>query len=286
MEAVCVEYEYGEQERRMMAVMVTDSNPNEPGDDGECMSDENVAGQASSSALRPPSSRGVRLLFLAGLLIVPIFQTPTGEEILRRCEKNLTEVEDYIVDLEATVNMERLRMPDMKATMYFKKPDKVRFKSEGFMMLPREGFGVPVATLRTHYDATVSGVEEMDEKACYRLQLTAKNPAREIQSIAIWVNRENFTIVRTSTLPYRGRSVTIRFEYGRQGDNYWLPAKLVADFSSTQPDTSEVTDSPIPMKPQLQEFRRPPRNGSIEIRYLNYRVNTGLSDDIFHEGDL
>ena len=250
-----------------------------------------MAGQETRNEFRRVcrSFSVISVLLLCSLCPTPgfsqsqILRSPSGEEVLQRCEKGLSEVDDYTVDLEVTVKMERLRVPDMKATMLFKKPDKIRFKSDGFMMLPREGFGVPVETLREHYDAAVMGVEDAGGRSCFRLHLNARNPAREIQSITVWVDRERFVIVKTSTLPSRGRSVTIQFEHGLQEDEYWLPVRLIAEFASTQSETADSTESPIPVKPQLQELRRAPRNGRIEIRFSNYSVNTGLSDEDFRE---
>jgi hypothetical protein len=35
--------------------------------------------------------------------------------------------------------------------------------------------------------------------------------------------------------------------------------------------------------PQLDEAPRPSRSGSITVKYLEYKINTGLSDDIFEK---
>jgi len=221
------------------------------------------------------------LVFFLFLTSVVAAQVPTGDEILRRCERNFEGIEDYAVDLTAAIDMERIRIPEMKAALYFKRPDKINIKSESFAMLPREGFALPVTALVRNYDAVLKGMEDSGEKRLYRLQLTAKNSSTRVQSLIVWVDPENYTITRTTSAPYRGRAVTVQTSYGYYEDRFWLPERMMVTFTATAPDTSSVEEFPIPGKPQLEEFRRPPRNGSMDVRYSNYRVNPGLSDDLF-----
>ena len=223
------------------------------------------------------------LIFFLLLAPVAAAQVPTGDEILRRCEGNFEGIEDYAVDLTAAIDIERVRIPEMKAVLYFKRPDKINIKSGNFAMLPREGFALPVTSLVRNYDAMYQGMEESGGKRQYRLQLTAKKPSTRVQSLIVWVDPENHTITQTTSAPYRGRAVTVQTLYGNYENRFWLPERMMVTFTSTTPDTSSAEEFPIPGNPQLEEFRRPPRNGSMEVRYSNYRVNTGLSDDLFEK---
>ncbi|MBI4418119.1 MAG: hypothetical protein HY563_05035 [Ignavibacteriales bacterium] len=229
---------------------------------------------------------GWNMAMLPGLLFVclsspAVSQAPTGPEILDRCERVFAEIEDYTADLMATINMERVRMPAMKATLYFKQPDRVHIKSESFAMLPREGFAMPVAALAARYDATFQEKEIVDGQELFRLLLTAKESSTRVQSITVWVDPSNYTIVQTTSSPYRGRIVTVKFRHTLHEGRFWLPERVTAIFTSTAPDTSANGSDLFALKPQLEEFRRPPRNGSIEITYAHYEVNSGLSDEVF-----
>ncbi|MEX2115688.1 MAG: hypothetical protein WEB37_02280 [Bacteroidota bacterium] len=208
-------------------------------------------------------------------------QIPSGDELLLRCERNFKGIEDYSVDLTAAIDMERVRIPEMKAVLYFKQPDKINIKSESFAMLPREGFALPVTALVRNYDARSKGVEEIEGKQLYRLELTAKKGSARVQNLTVWVDPANYTIVQTISTPYRGRSVTVQTWYLHHENKFWLPERMRITFTATTPDTSTVEEFPIPGRPQTEESRRPPRSGSMEVQYSNYRVNSGLSDDLF-----
>ena len=208
-------------------------------------------------------------------------QTPSGEELLRRCERNFESIEDYVVDLTGAISMERVRIPEMNAVLYFKRPDKIDVRSESFAMLPREGFALPVTELVRNYDAILKGKETVEDQQWYRLELTAKKAAARVQNLTVWIDPGNYTVTQTSSSPYRGRSVTVRTWYARHQDRYWLPERMLVTLISAVPDTASVEEFSLPGRPQPEEFRRSPRNGTMEIRYSNYRINSGLSDDLF-----
>lgn len=224
---------------------------------------------------------------MKSLLSIAVFlaffspQTPSGDELLRRCERNFESIDDYTVDLTAAVNMERVRIPEMKAVLYFKRPDKISIKSEGFAMLPREGFALPVSALIRNYDAVQKGIEEIEGKKLFRVQLTAKKATARVQSVMVWVDPDNYTIMQTTSTPYRGRSVTVNTWYVHHENKVWLPERMKVTFVTTASDTSAGEEFPIPGQPQMGGSRRPPSSGSMEVRYSQYRINSGLSDDLF-----
>ena len=47
----------------------------------------------------------------------------SGEDILKKMEANSAGIQDYTVLLDVAVDLERLKVPSMRVTMYFKKPE-------------------------------------------------------------------------------------------------------------------------------------------------------------------
>ncbi len=76
-----------------------------------------------------------------------------------------------------------------------------------------------------------------------------------------------------------GRTMSASFTHTRV-DGFWLPSNLFVEFSASA-DTAAV--------PQWEQSvpgssgRMPFRGGTIEVKYSDYRVNTGLDDAIFEE---
>lgn len=212
-------------------------------------------------------------------------QVPSASDILRNAERTTEGIHDFEVTIEAAVNMERVRVPKMNATMYFKKPDKVHFTSSSFVMVPREGIVVNPSLLRERYNAFVLGEESVEGRKLFKLQLAAKEAKTRLRQMLLWVDPSNWTIVKMESVPYQGRVLRLAFTYALEAGTYWLPRTLEASFEVAARDTSKRTELDMPEAPQWNEMQRPLRSGSITVTYSNYRVNVGLSDEIFERRD-
>jgi outer membrane lipoprotein-sorting protein len=227
---------------------------------------------------RPVTILGLILTFAVAVRCPA--QKLDGAAILRNVERTTEGVRDYVVDLQAEVNMERLRIPRMKATMYFKKPDKVHFDAPGFAMLPREGLALDAGRLREKFDATVMGIDTIDGKPAQKLQLAAKDSKTALRQLFVWVDTQQWTVKKFETIPYEGRTLTVTFHYALQQGLHWLPDTMKATFGFAGVDTagSSIMSQ---YAPQINELQRPPRTGSMKVVYSNYRVNEGVSDEVF-----
>lgn len=203
-------------------------------------------------------------------------RVPPGEEILQRMEETFRAVRDYTVTLDITVDVERLNVPPMHVTMYFKQPDKVRFSSDGFALLPRESISMNPASLllKNH-------VEEVRRDTAgggtrYRATLRPKDDRTGLRRMYLTIDGELFLPVAIASPLFDGRTMTAEFTHARfQG--FWLPERVVVTFSSKETAATESSQDERPPRSLL------PRTGSISVRYSDYKVNAGLSDEIFEE---
>ncbi|MBI3112769.1 MAG: hypothetical protein HYZ01_14475 [Ignavibacteriales bacterium] len=228
--------------------------------------------------------RGMVVLAAMGVALIgaQAQAPPTAAQILLNVEQRGADVRDYIVDVQAEVDMERMRIPRMKATMYFKRPNKVHVESPSFAMLPREGLALDPAAMREQYDVSLVGVDDTAGIKIYKLQLAAKAASTRLRQMFVWVNGGHWTIMKMETIPYQGRVLTMLFTYALFEGKYWLPQSMKVEFEAPGRDTTGVRSDPaIAPSPQWDEMRRPLRSGSISLVYANYRINTGLGDEMF-----
>jgi len=206
---------------------------------------------------------------------------PSAAEMMENVERGSEGIEDFEVTIEAAVSMERMRVPKMTGTLYFKKPDKIHFTSTNFIMVPREGIVVNPTLLRERYQPTLVGQEESDGKKLYQLQLAAKMEKVRPRQMSLWIDPSDWTIAKMETVPYQGRILRLTFDYELQEGKYRLPRTLHASFDVAARDTSRQFELDVAPPPQFEQMQRPPRSGSITVTYSNYKVNRGLSDEIF-----
>jgi outer membrane lipoprotein-sorting protein len=233
--------------------------------------------------MRMLRSASIVLVFVALTILSQSQPLPSGKIILQNVEKGVEGVNDYVVNLEVNVDMERMQAPRSIATMYFKKPDKIHFESPNIALLPREGFALGSSSLLRSYIPTTVGDDTVGTRKVIKLTLAAKEERTRLRQIYVWVDPKQWTIARLQTVPYEGRVVTLTFEYELEKGKYWLPHLLTVDFDLVSRDTPRkpVESAPTPTNPFDEMQRRSPAVGTVTVRYSEYRINTGLSDEIF-----
>jgi outer membrane lipoprotein-sorting protein len=206
----------------------------------------------------------------------------TGDQVMEHLARAFEPVTDFSVSLEVEVNLDRLQVPGMKATLYFKRPNKIFLESPGFAMMPREGMVVNPDILRQQYEARVEGNEKVNGSEMLGLRLVARDVTAGRRQILLWVDPANWTITRTESVPYEGRSVETKFVYAHVDGRYWLPEKMTMVLKAEAADSSSLgLMGETPGAQPLTEMRRAPRNGTVTVQYTDYHVNVGLSDELF-----
>jgi len=205
-----------------------------------------------------------------------------ANDILAKVVKGFEEVKDFTAVIDAEINMDRVQIPKMHAELFFKKPDKVHFSSQGFLLVPREGIALNPSVLQEHYLASSAEHDTIDGKKMFKLFLVAKDAKIRLRMLSIWVDPINWTITKIETIPYENRTISMIFTNECHQGKYWLPSKLIVSFASEsekmQKDSSHSSDN------QFDNLQRSAlRSGTVTIVYSNYKINIGLSDEIFEK---
>lgn len=226
----------------------------------------------------------VAVLMFNSTFAQKILKAQNGDTILAKTVKGFAGVQDFTVTINAEINMERVQVPKMNAKMYFKRPDKVHFTSDGFLLIPRDGVTLNPAVLSERYDASFVGTDTIGGEKMYKLQLAAKEKKTKLRQLYTWIDPAHWTVSKIETIPYEGRTLSILFTYEFLRDKFWLPSKLVVSFGSTAEGEKAAEDSISQPAGQFAQMQRSmPRNGSVTILYSDYKVNVGLDDAIFEE---
>jgi len=205
-----------------------------------------------------------------------------ADEVLAKVIKGFDEVKDFSAAIDAEINMEHIQIPKMHAELFFKKPDKVHFSSKGFLLVPRDGVALNPSVLKEHYLTTSTVRDTIDGKMLFKLLLAAKDAKTRLRTLSIWVDPLHWTITKMETMPYEGRTLSMIFTYECQQEKYWLPSKLSISFVSESEKAQK--DSLPQIDNQFEGLQHSaPRSGKVTIIYSNYKINIGLSDEIFEK---
>ena len=206
----------------------------------------------------------------------------TVSQIVAQLQKSsFSDIEDYIVDIRAELDMENVQIPPMEVKVWFRKPDKIHMESDGFAMLPREGLIIdPGYFNEENFFITMTGMDTIDSMPLYALDLVPKKEEIRVKKLAMWVSADPWLIMKIRAAAWQGHASEIVFRYGRVGDKYHLPASAHAEIS--MPPMGRATPD---MSASKEESGKQDRKGHLTIEFRNYRINTGFSDDIFGESN-
>lgn len=217
------------------------------------------------------------LLFLLSPEFIQAQEDPT--RYLDTLEKKYSGLKDYMVDVNVHFDVEALKAPDMQARLYYKAPDKIKVESKNVFFFPKEG-GYFNPSLFKKKDFDVRPLEHLtyEGRRAVKLRLTPTETNRHHQGFVLTLDTDRNLIREISTSPSEGRTIRAVIEYGKFAD-FELPVhiELHLDIPSVEPNGMKEFGSFSQRSKRI--------TGKVEIAYSNYKVNSGLRDEIFNEAE-
>tara|TARA_B100001758_G_scaffold114891_1_gene98409 strand:+ start:261 stop:1007 length:747 start_codon:yes stop_codon:yes gene_type:complete len=211
-----------------------------------------------------------------------------------------SKIEDYQVDINIKINMTGFRMPKKKIKMFFKKPDKLSIKTNGFAIIPKTGinnnpnelfkmFNYINEVNRTIRDNKqfyfISGIVNQDS-----IDMPIKNFKSEESNVkmSLLIDAKEWIITEVDIFLDKEKTFSIRTDYINI-NNIMVPEKtkliigikeisrIKNNFNSDlifNSDNDLAKASGFNLK--NDEFK-----GEISMKFSNYIINQGIDDQIF-----
>ena len=220
------------------------------------------------------------------LLWVPLFLFPgtlrsqeDAARALDSLEKKYSGLKDYAVDLNVHFDIEGFKAPDMQAKLYCKPPDKMKIESKRIFFLPKEGGTFnPAMFNKEDFEAKFLERLTVEGRNAVKLKLTPKKKKRNGQDFILTIDTDRSLIREMHVSTFEGKEVNAKIEYGRFSD-FDLPTRVGLQLDLSFNESIEVKDFGQSAQPAKRV------TGRVDITYSNYKVNVGLTDQIFNETD-
>lgn len=203
-------------------------------------------------------------------------------ELIEKLISTSEAVSDYSADIEIEVDVDFIKMPVKHARIFYKHPDKIKFKSEEFIMLPKKGLNNQLtAILNEPYTAIYLGSELIDGKSHHVVRIVPMGKNPEVILATWWIDANDFRISKSESNTRKNGSFTIDFQY--DDPEIILPTQMIFSF--------EIEKLNLPLKfigkaggveidkDKMEEVNR----GRVFIRFSNYKINSDLPDELFLE---
>lgn len=167
------------------------------------------------------------IAILLVLSTIGFSQSKDPDEILKTVIKNFDRVQDYVVDVNIKVDVQGVKVPETKAKIYFKQPDKIHLESEGFAMLPKDGMLFsPSSLLKKDYTAIYEKDVEMNGAKVSVIKVIPSGEQSEIILSTLWVDQSKKMIRKIESTTKSDGTFSIDFNYNDE-IKFPLPTQIV-----------------------------------------------------------
>jgi hypothetical protein len=220
-------------------------------------------------------------LLLIGISFMVPGQTKNPDQILNEVKKNFEKIEDYSVDVTIKMDVSFLKVPDTKAKIYYKKPDKVNIESKQFALLPRRALDIsPTSLLKGKYTAIFDKFETLNGVKIAVIKTIPLGESSEVVLSTFWIDITDYVVRKVEISTKVNGTFTIDLNYNSQTKFRQLPSSIIFSFN--------VSKLNIPKRFSGQEENDKADTtsnkstiGKVFIDYSNYKVNQGLPDSLF-----
>jgi hypothetical protein len=228
------------------------------------------------------------LIRIIGLILIlnnaGFSQNKDPEKILERVKEEFKKIENYKADITVKVDIPFIKMPDRRATLYFKQPDKIHIESEGFAMLPKEGIKFsPISLFETEHTSFYEREEKIGDINVAVVKVIPLNDKSDLVLSTLWIDPIKNLILKVESSRKPTGTFVIEFDYTLIEKGLHMPEAIEFTFSVDP----MMFHSRNPQEMKIDENNGPEdssrvKTGKVFIYYSNYEVNQGVPDSLFN----
>lgn len=219
---------------------------------------------------------------LCVLLTTFISSAQDAGPIIQELVNKMNAVKDYSASALITSDIPMVKILPSQATVYFKQKDKFKIDSKGIVILPKQGFTDVAKMLenKSSYTAMVIGNEVIGGTKADIVTVFPVSDTSDLILAKMWIDTTNDIILKSQITTRSAGLVTINYTYGTQ-KKWGLPDKMVftVDVKKFKLPKGVATD--INRTNTADTEKNQSKTGTIQIDLSNYKINQGLSDDLF-----
>lgn len=192
----------------------------------------------------------------------------TPMELVQKAMQVQGQVHDYTATVTVSIKAPNLQIPARTTKVYYKQPDKLHVESKGLVIIPRDALlmGDLASHLEDNARASLVGTGTLNGRPVTCVKLTPLDAGPGTGRMLVWIDSDRFLLVKTEVWDATAKVMTIAFTHTLVQERYWMPRDIVCNLSARMLDRDGET-------------------ARATVSFANYRVNTGLSDDIFEDDD-
>ncbi len=226
--------------------------------------------------------------FFVAIVLISINFTASAQQdintILNKAKAKIETVNNYQATGKMKTNVAFLKVPIANVVVYFKKPNKLKVKSEkGISFIPKGAVSINLNNLTGSNAFTVidAGTEKLNGKAVRVAKLLPTDDNSDVVLSTVYIDEVNYLITKAKTTTKDNGTYELEMTYGKYAA-YGLPDKIIFSFNAKDYKlpkgiTFDFDDGSTPTPTDKLKGKK----GRAEITFTNYVINKGIDDGVF-----
>jgi hypothetical protein len=206
--------------------------------------------------------------------------------LLNKAKAKIESVNDYEADGVMKTNVAFLKVPIARVKVYFKKPNKLKVKSEkGISFIPKGAVSLNLNNLTGSNKFTVidAGTENVKGQMLRVAKLLPTDDNSDVVLSTVYIEEATMLIKKAKTTTRDNGTYELEMTYSTYAA-YGLPDKIIFSFNAKDYKlpkgvTFDFDDGTAPAPAPKDPLKG--KKGRAEITFKNYVINKGVSDAIF-----
>lgn len=225
-----------------------------------------------------PMFLNIAFILLASGFAAPPVDEPDPERMIEETKLKFSSIRDFTAEVEIEINVHFINVPDKKARIFYKYPDKLKFKSKSFLLIPKKGIGFTIfELLENKYASIYIGKRLVKGRELNEIKVIPLDEGSDIALATLFIEPDEDLIYYMEATTRNSGFFTSEFEYGSfaplpesnrirfEVDEVRMPLKFMG---KTNIDQSKMKEGAM---------------GEVILRFHDYEINRGLVDEQFGE---
>ena len=204
-------------------------------------------------------------------------------ETLKKVKEKYDKVNDYTATGKLKTNVIFIKAPVATVKVYYKKPDKIKIKNEkGVSLIPKGTVNININNVLglTEFETFDGGIEKAGGKTCRVIKIFPLDDKNDISRATLYVDETEMLVMKSVITSKDNGTYELTMSYDKQ-KNWALPDKVEFVFNIKEYKLPKGVTIDYDNGTNNSEAKKKEKKGRVEIKYSDYSINKGISDDIF-----
>ena len=205
--------------------------------------------------------------------------------LVQKAKAKIESVNDYEASGKMKTNVAFLKVPIATVKVYFKKPNRLKVKSEkGISFIPKGAVSINMNNVLAGNKYTIidAGTDKINGVTVRVAKLLPLDDNSDVVLSTVYIDEASNLIRKAKTTTKDNGTYELEMIYGKYAV-FGLPDKIIFSFNTKDYKlpkgvTFDFDDGSVPVKPADNTKNK---KGRAEIIFSNYIINKGVADAVF-----